>query len=318
MRVPDQDAAQPFEDFDAACAAVLDYLRDRFGLGLWMVTRTLGEDWIVLRTTTGEDPLVTAGSVHAWDDSLCSRMMAGEGPPAAPDVRAIPAYATAPITAQLGIGSYLGVPIELPDGELFGTLCAIDPDPAEQDLAHELPAVRMYARLLSTILARELEAQREARRAQVAEDEATHDALTGLLNRRGWDIALREEEARCVRYGHPAAVLSVDVDGLKEINDAEGHAAGDDLLRRAATAMRTAVRAHDVVARLGGDEFGVLLPECPGGEASRLATRMRDRLAIAGVTASIGCATRPTGDGGLVAALARADERMYRAKRGRG
>lgn len=308
----------PFADFDEACAAVLEYLRERFGLGLWMVTRTVGDEWLVLRATESDDYDIAAGTVLPWSDSLCSRMMSGAGPAAAPDTGEVPAYARAPVTEAFGIGAYLGVPIHLPDGELFGTLCAIDPTPSDHDLAHELPAVRMYARLLSTILARELETQQEARRAQLAEDDAMHDALTGLVNRRGWDTALSDEEARCVRYGAPAAVLSIDVDGLKEINDVDGHGAGDDLLRRAATVLRSSVRQHDTVARLGGDEFGVLLPECPGGEAVQLAARVRERLVIAGVTASVGCATRPSQDGGLLAAYERADARMYKAKRSRG
>jgi len=311
--------AQPFVDFDDACKGVLEYLQERFGLGLWMVTRTVGDEWIVLRASDADGGYgISSGAVFRWSDSLCSRMVAGEGPPAAPDAMAVPAYAQAPIATVLPVGAYLGVPIELPDGELFGTLCAVDPSPTDHDLAHELPAVRMYARLLSTILARELETQHEARRAQQAEDEATHDALTGLVNRRGWDLALTDEEARCRRYGAPAAVLSIDVDGLKEINDADGHGAGDELLRRAAAVLRSAVRQHDTVARLGGDEFGVLLPECPGGEAVQLAARVRERLVVAGVTASVGCATRPPGDGGLLAAYERADERMYKAKRSRG
>lgn len=312
------DPAQPFEDFDDACKSVLEYLQQRFGLGLWMVTRTVGDEWIVLRATEGADYEVRTGSVYRWSDSLCSRMVDGHGPQAAPDAMGVPAYASAPIATVMPIGAYLGVPIELPGGELFGTLCAVDPTPSDDDLQRELPAVRMYARLLSTILARELETQQEARRAQRAEDDAAHDALTGLVNRRGWDLALSDEEARCQRYGAPAAVLSIDVDGLKEINDVEGHGAGDDLLRRAAAVLRSSVRQHDTVARLGGDEFGVLLPECPGGEAVQLAARVRERLVIAGVTASVGCASRPSQEGGLLAAYARADERMYKAKRSRG
>ncbi len=317
VRVEPVQPAQPFTDFDDACKAVLEYLQERFGLDLWMVTRIVGEEWLVLRATESDDYDITAGTVLPWSDSICARMLT-DAPSAAPDTRAVPEYASAPMTTELGVGAYIGVPIHLPDGELFGTLCAIDPTPSDNDLEHELPAVRMYARLLSTILARELETQQEARRAQDAEDDAVHDALTGLINRRGWDIALAEEESRCARYGHLAAVLSIDVDGLKEINDAEGHGAGDDLLRRAATVMRSSIRQHDTVARLGGDEFGVLLPECPGSEAVQLAARVRERLVIAGVNASVGCATRPPGDGGLLAAFQRADERMYKAKRGRG
>ncbi len=252
-----------------------------------------------------------------WSDSFCSRMVRGDAPQAAPDAMAIPTYAQAPIAQTLDIGSYVGVPLELPDGELFGTLCAIDPG-TTPDFTNELPAIRMYARLLSTILARELETQQEARRAEQAEDEALTDPLTHLPNRRAWDAALSSEEERCRRYGSPAAVLSLDLDGLKEVNDAQGHRAGDDLLRRTAEVLMGSVRRHDTVARMGGDEFAVLLPECPAARATELADRVRQRLERAGLAASVGVASRPPDSGGgLQAAYELADERMYALKRER-
>lgn len=312
----DQLASPPFEDFDAACRGVLEYLQERFGLGLWMVTRTTGPDWIVLRAADDGSYGMQAGTTLRWSDSFCSLMTRGEAPQAAPDAMAVPAYADAPIAQQLKIGAYIGVPLELPDGELFGTLCAIDPEPAA-DFTNELPAIRMYARLLSTILARELETQQEARRAEQAEGEALRDALTDLPNRRAWDVAIQAEEDRCRRYGSPAAVLALDLDALKEINDAEGHSAGDDLLRRTASVLLGSVRRHDTVARMGGDEFAVLLPECPAEQARELADRVRSRLAEAGVEASVGVASRPGKGGGLAAAYRLADERMYALKRAR-
>jgi diguanylate cyclase (GGDEF)-like protein/PAS domain S-box-containing protein len=92
---------------------------------------------------------------------------------------------------------------------------------------------------------------------------ADHDPLTGLLNRRSLDRELRSHTARVLRYGATGAVLMLDLDHFKYLNDTQGHAAGDELIVRIAQALRERLRASDVLARLGGDEFAALLP---GGE----------------------------------------------------
>ena len=178
----------------------------------------------------------------------------------------------------------------------------------------ERPAIELFGRLLSDVLEQELRAETAVRRAERAEAEAYGDELTGLYNRRGWDRLLAIEEARCRRYGHPACVLSVDADGLKRVNDAFGHAAGDDLLRRLATALREATRSQDVVARVGGDEFAVLAVECRLEAAEALAARIEERLLVAGVSASVGVGARDPARG-LVQTWQAADDRMYERKR---
>ncbi len=92
---------------------------------------------------------------------------------------------------------------------------------------------------------------------------ADHDPLTGLSNRRSLERELRSHTARVLRYGATGAVLMLDLDHFKYLNDTQGHAAGDELIVRIAQALRERLRASDVLARLGGDEFAVLLP---GGE----------------------------------------------------
>ena len=89
---------------------------------------------------------------------------------------------------------------------------------------------------------------------------ADHDALTGLLNRRGIDRALAQHVARGRRYGAEGALLVLDLDGFKAVNDTLGHAAGDELIVTCASALRNRLRETDILGRLGGDEFAVLLP----------------------------------------------------------
>ncbi|HEY1087507.1 MAG TPA: GGDEF domain-containing protein, partial [Archangium sp.] len=176
--------------------------------------------------------------------------------------------------------------------------------------------LRVVGQLLSTIIDRELKLTNETRRTELAEAASLRDVLTGLWNRRAWETFLAREDARCRRYGNPACVLSIDLDGLKQANDTQGHAAGDELLQRAAKALSAGLREQDIVARVGGDEFAILLVECLEAPGRAIEARLRQQLAAAKVEASIGLAPRePQSD--LLRALSRADELMYREKRAR-
>ena len=147
---------------------------------------------------------------------------------------------------------------------------------------------------------------------------ANHDPLTGLLNRRGFEAALAGHVARCRRYGAAGALLALDLDGFKRVNDTHGHHAGDALLADVAAGLRERVRETDVLARLGGDEFALLLPVETAAQAEVVAEALvalvRERGAAHGVTASLGVvlvdASVTRGDELLV----RADRAMYAAK----
>ncbi len=100
---------------------------------------------------------------------------------------------------------------------------------------------------------------------------ADHDPLTGLANRRRFDAELEAHLERCVRYGPSGAVLMLDLDHFKEVNDTLGHGAGDQLIVSVAEILRLRLRKSDVVARLGGDEFAILLPNADRASAERVA-----------------------------------------------
>lgn len=299
--------------FHDAATEVLRYLQGRLGFGLWMVTRTQVNDWIVL---AAEDQKygVTPGQVFNWADSFCSRMVQGHGPQVAPEAGQIPAYAEAPISGQIPIGAYIGVPIYLTEGSLFGTLCAVDPLPQPMHIVRDLPLVKMLGKLLSTILKAELEANEALRKAERAENEALIDELTGLYNRRGWDRLLAAEESRCSRYGSSSSIIVADLDNLKAINDTCGHAVGDELIRKAATAIQSVIRSEDVAARVGGDEFTILVTECYCADS--LVERLKAALESVNVQASIGAVAR-LATGTLNDAWESADAQMYSAKRTR-
>lgn len=305
------DAPKFFSDFQSAGDYALQFLKQRLGFGLWMITRAEGDDWIILQTDgTGVDP----GAVLRWRDSLCCEMVKNNGPRIAPDISAVAAYRNRPITRQVPIQAYIGVPLMLADGSMFGTLCAVDPRPQPSEIADETALIELVAAFLSTLLGNELKLTEQRRLSERLRLEAHTDALTGLANRRAWGQFLASEEERCRRYGHPAAILSIDLDDLKRVNDGEGHTAGDSLLQATAQALRSATREIDMVARLGGDEFGIVAVECDQAGALLLRQRLLASLAEHNVRASVGMAMR-TQSQGLAQAWAVADQNMYSHKR---
>jgi diguanylate cyclase (GGDEF)-like protein len=98
-----------------------------------------------------------------------------------------------------------------------------------------------------------------------------HDPLTGLLNRRAYEAILTDHLSRGNRYGHEGAIMMLDLDEFKQVNDTLGHSAGDDLIIRVGAALASRLRESDTVARLGGDEFAVLLPKGGCAEAEQVA-----------------------------------------------
>ncbi|MFN8076228.1 MAG: diguanylate cyclase [Kineosporiaceae bacterium] len=307
-----------FRDFEAAARAVLRRLREETGLRQWAITRASGANQVVLVSDADPDiPAMVEGASLPWEDSLCVRMVEG-GPRVATRIDDVPAYACAPNRGRLPtpVAAYVGMPLHDHTGALFGTLCAFDPEPAPEHLRRVEPRISLMAQMLSTVLARDLVADELQRKLERAEAEATSDPLTGLANRRGWSHVLEREEARCRRYGHPATVIVLDLDDLKRVNDASGHAAGDQLLRTTAAQLRAHVRAGDLVARLGGDEFGVLAVQADLSGARVEADRLQRALVRSGVRGSFGVGERgPTGT--LERAWQVADAAMYEAKRWR-
>lgn len=152
---------------------------------------------------------------------------------------------------------------------------------------------------------------------------ADHDPLTGLLNRRSFRRELDSYVSFSARYGGQGAVMVIDIDGLKAVNDSHGHHTGDSLIRRVANVLRERVRGTDLVARLSGDEFALLVPQTDADGAIALGDDLRIQVAagcaeeaeLAQVTISVGIMLF---DGkaktGAEAVLVAADQAMYRAK----
>lgn len=226
----------------------------------------------------------------------------------------------APLGPQDGVASYLALPLALAEGR-GALLLAHTADQARGFTA----LCQQLARRLADSAARLVDAASARERLELAlsssRDHATRDPLTDVGNRRSWDEAMAQA-ARQVASGAPFTVVTVDLDGLKQVNDSWGHATGDELIIACAQALRHAVRgARDVVARLGGDEFGLLL--AGSDTPAHLITR-RLRVSLDGVQTpsgvqlrtSIGAAVCPP-FGSIEDAVRRADAAMYMDKRAR-
>lgn len=278
------------------------------------MTRTDGQDWIVLQV---EDHgyKVKEGSVFRWADSFCSQMVQGLGPRIAPCARDIPTYAAAPIGRQVSIGAYIGVPIRNADGTLFGTLCAIDPSPQNESIQRDLPWIELLARMLATILVNEMKAIDVARRLEQSHQATMVDALTGLLNRQGWDGKVAIEETRSRRYGSPTCIVRFALEGLTRTEDPGDCVEDNSLIKRASVCIRTMVGGGDGVAHLGSGEFAVLGVEWDLEKAEVTASEIGNALKKQGIAVWIGKAMRNPSTG-LVAAVAEAEQLLANCKAG--
>jgi len=204
----------------------------------------------------------------------------------------------------------------LGSGRVLGVLNLADKaDGSRFNPEVDLPVIEQIAQLIGASLYN-VELFREM------EHRAKTDPLTGLTNRRALEEAIAREIDRAQRYGSPLAVLMIDVDGLKHVNDRYGHLAGDAVLQNIAAVLIEAVRSVDVPGRWAGDEFLVILPGTTAAQAEQLARRLLDRghgqpahfqgQAIP-ATFSIG-ATQYLPDETQETLLARVDEALYQAK----
>jgi diguanylate cyclase (GGDEF)-like protein len=208
---------------------------------------------------------------------------------------------------------WLVIPLHGPQEEIIGVIWVDEPEDRLLPSEERLQALRIFANQAASALT--LATQFEQMRYL-----ADHDPLTQLPNRRAFMRELDRGVADAVDANTPLALIILDLDGLKELNDRQGHATGDDCLIRVGRLLRTELRPRDQAFRIGGDEFAVLLPRTTRSAAEQVSARLTDWLERSGrssllrVEASFGIAVRSeTGDtaDGLLRA---ADEAMYRSK----
>lgn len=219
------------------------------------------------------------------------------------------------VTGEPCIRFYAGAPLITRDGQALGTVCVIDRVPRSFDEDD-----RETLSDLAAIVIDELELRLANRELAVL---AQTDPLTGCLNRRTFFSLSEREMGRRRRTGGDIAVLVLDIDHFKKINDTHGHSAGDVVLAQFADQIAQTIRVQDVFARLGGEEFALVLPDASQAQAIETGERLRriveqtpihtDHGPIS-ITVSVGAATVKPGEASVELALRRADMALYRAK----
>ena len=209
-------------------------------------------------------------------------------------------------------------------GSIMSVVTGFDfrPEPSLLVVIACVPLMLVYP-LAVGLEAHRLRQRIRAQRAQL-EELVRVDSLSGLLNRRSWEEAVTIEFMRHRRSGESAALLLIDLDNFKAVNDRLGHAAGDEVIRGLARTLREALRTHDVAGRYGGDEFGVVLPEADISAARVIAGRIRAEFSAAVArgavpgpcSLSIGMAMIGVGLGSPAQWVERADRALYEAKTG--
>ncbi len=213
------------------------------------------------------------------------------------------------VTGAPNIRFYAGCPVRAPNGSALGTLCIIDTTPREFSAED-----RAFLCELGSMIDDEL----------ISLSRASTDDLTGLSNRLGFRTIAAHVLAVCRRTHSPAVTVLMDLDGFKQVNDQQGHAAGDQLLKDFAACLLKTFRDSDVVARLGGDEFCVLLTAPDQTDVSRALARFQEVLDARHVpgtprirfSAGVACYD-PDAHADVDALLAAADQQMYEQKRQR-
>lgn len=311
---PTARASKMFEacdSFDHAAQVVSELLRQYLGVRRWYALRRSGARWFAV-DITDLTPL-QENDARLFAEALLTSLTEATGPLLVAQLRDF--APASQVTADFAGEAYLvGAPL-IQRRRLDGFVCGLTPAIPFSEIRQHHTLIQGAVRLLNTLLEFDVAARTFRRWGERARTQTLLDPLTGALNRRGWDQTLRKEELRALRYGHPAMLFVIDLDGFKSINDSAGHEAGDRLLAAASGALSRAVRANDVVARLGGDEFGVLAVEADEEIGARLRQRLSEALENAGVPASIGMAQ--IGKASATDAWREADRAMYLEKRRR-
>jgi diguanylate cyclase (GGDEF)-like protein len=206
---------------------------------------------------------------------------------------------------QAGADDFLGKPVDT--GELVARL----------NVARRILTMQDQLRTHTTLLV-DLHFALE-RQNEMLSERASTDGLTGLRNRRHFDETLASTLAFASRQGHPLSLVMIDVDHFKQLNDAFGHLAGDEVLRVVADSLRCGARSHDVVARYGGEEFAVILPGTDDVAAQAVADRLRASIADLSwprraVTVSLGISTTFLSATAAEQLIGEADQALYHSK----
>ncbi|MCC9658133.1 GAF domain-containing protein [Rhodopirellula halodulae] len=263
----------PTLDFREASRLILEYLQEQTGLALWMITRTEDEGWIVLdhADPDGVYPL-DPGDMIQWSDSFCRHMIDGTAPQIAHHAQSIPEFASSALSKKLPIGAYAGVPILDRDGEVFGTLCGIDPDIQPNDFDRHLPLIQLLSRMLGGYLSMELQLQSLQRKNDRSSLNQMVDPTTSCFNPEGWSRLTQRERERASRLGRPSHALRIKAD-LQEDHD----------LHHVVAAIKEEFGSNYLVGHVTDNQFEILLEDHEFSLVGKRGQSIQGRLAQNGI-----------------------------------
>jgi two-component system cell cycle response regulator len=290
---------------DDVALVLAHHTQDRLDFPRAMVLVREGEQWQGATATPGGTARIASASGIG---PLPEQLLRAEAP------TLLRSLDDDPVLDQLlPLGRNVAIVPLVADGEALGVVLA----EWGRGPRAQIPAVTVET--LAQSASQTAAALRNAALLSEIEHLATRDGLTGLANRRLFEESLQREVARSHRRKAPLALVVLDVDHFKDVNDTVGHQAGDAVLREVARAMVGNTKASDLPARYGGDEFVVLLPDCTGDDALAVAERLRAAVArdvtAVPVTVSAGVGAMPGNAGDAERLVAAADAALYSAKR---
>ena len=311
MRImEDMQAFNGAQIFTESSEKAIAYLKMHTPLTDWSVSRVIDGEQVHLHVE--QDQVLTTGQRVEWEESFCSRMANGAAH-VVENSRLDPDYSQ--LRASALVGAYAGYTISDDRGEMFGVLCGVRTEPLTEKEKIDEELIALISSLLSAQLKLARVADRERRKSELSDALAQTDALTGLLNRRGWDKITGDAQERLDAFGDAVSVAVIDLNGLKEVNDTHGHAVGDVLLQRTAEILRSKSSESCRIARYGGDEFMILANGVTPSQAETYFSEFAEALDAAGISVATGyCAAQP-GRTSIDQCIHEADALMYQHKR---
>lgn len=313
--------APPSTHLEQVARPLLQLVRHLTGMETAFFTRI---DWdsqqqeVVLSLNAG-NITVSEGGTLDWKDSMCRALfLSGRT-----QTDNVPLEPLRPSTVDEAMQSFFALPILL-DDDTIGTVCGASQSRVVLD-GHQVAAVEMIADAMRYLIQAEIAKGQAIERLQQAESRADRmmllahtDALTGLPNRRAFSSRWEDQLARSGRKHYDIAVLLIDMDRFKEVNDTWGHPAGDAVLGALGGVIRSATSSADLPARLGGDEFALAVTHAGDAAVTALAERIRVQFAAAaaelGTSATISIGIATSTNCGRDQLLGAADQALYRCK----
>ncbi|MCK0153016.1 diguanylate cyclase [Alcanivorax sp. S6407] len=263
MPVSRSRPALRYRTSEALLGAHLERLQQRHGMALWMITR-IRDNAMWLLQVNDQHYGLKQGHCIEWERSYCIRMVERGAPCIVADTRENPVYQSAPINSNLQIGAYVGLPLLDSRDQLFGTLCALDPEAQPATLQDRLGELEHDAALISYTLEHALlDAQQQRLTTFIEHPDRCDD--TGLPGAKGWQDIFQQEQDNCRNLGVTSAVMH-----LQAPHDADSLVIADSLA--------ALLRDQDSVAHLGDNHFGILLTDTDDEKAASVAHRIRDAL----------------------------------------